>query len=336
MAKVTLQSIADRVGVSRMTVSNAFSRPDQLSAELRERILAAAAELGYAGPDRAARALARGRTGSVGLLIQGSLSEAFEDAVSAAFLASVSDELSARGMALTLLPAARDQQFVPARDVAVDGALVYICDPSAPDIGWLERRGIPVVVVDQSVSEGTASVNVDDRGGARLAAQHLVDLGHRRVGVITLGTDGDEPTYPARERMLGWRDALEPTGLEPTVATTPYSPPTAAYDVATSLLARTDRASAVLCFSDAFAIATIRAAESLGLRVPDDVSVVGFDDSVLAAACQPPLTTVRQEVADKGRAAVAAIAEVLSGRLPAPVLLPTSLVVRSSTAPPGP
>ncbi|GAA1151473.1 LacI family DNA-binding transcriptional regulator [Nocardioides aquiterrae] len=335
MAKVTLQSIADRVGVSRMTVSNAFSRPDQLSAELREKILAAADELGYVGPDPAARALARGRTGSVGLLINGSLSEAFEDAVSAAFLASVSDELAARGMALTLLPASSDRQFVPARDVAVDGVLVYICDPTAPDIAWLERRRMPMVVVDHNVREGIASVNVDDRGGACLAAQHLVELGHRRVGIVTLETDPEVLNYPARERMLGWHDALDAAGVEPTVVTTPYAPPGAAYDAALALLDRPERPTGVLCFSDAFALATVRAAESLGLRVPEDLSVVGFDDSVLAAAGRPPLTTVHQEVAAKGIAAVAAITAVLGGGSPAPVVLPTTLVVRESTAPPA-
>ena len=334
MAKVTLQSIADRVGVSRMTVSNAFSRPDQLSADLRAKILAAADELGYVGPDPAARALARGRTGSVGLLINGSLSEAFEDAVSAEFLASVADALAGQGRALTLLPSSSDQSFVPARDVAVDGALVYICDPTSPDIGWLERRNIPVVVVDHNVRDGVASVNVDDRGGARLAAQHLVELGHRRLGIVTLEVAADEANYPARERMLGWRDALDPAGIEPTVVATPYSPRDAAYDVARTLLDRPDRPTGVVCFSDAFAVATVRAAESLGLRVPDDVSIVGFDDSVIAAAGRPPLTTVHQEVGAKGRAAVAAIADVMGGRSPAAVVLPTTLVVRESTAPP--
>ena len=334
MAKVTLQSIADRVGVSRMTVSNAFSRPDQLSAELRERVLAAAAELGYVGPDPAARALARGRTGSVGLLINGSLSEAFEDAVSAAFLASVSDELAGRGMALTLLPASSDDRFVPARDVAVDGALVYICDPTSSDIDWLDRRGVPMVVVDHNVRDGVASVNVDDRGGARAAAQHLLDLGHRRVGIVTLETEPDALNHPARERMLGWHDALDPAGVSPTVVTTPYLPPGAAEDAARSLLDRDDRPTAVVCFSDAFAIGTIRAAESLGIRVPDDLSVVGFDDSVLAAASRPPLTTVHQEVGAKGRAAVAAIVGLMSSTPQEPVLLPTELVVRESTAPP--
>jgi DNA-binding LacI/PurR family transcriptional regulator len=140
MAKVTLQSIADRVGVSRMTVSNAFSRPDQLSADLREKILAAAAELGYVGPDPAARALARGRTGSVGLMLNERISEAFEDAVASKFLASVADALATHGLALTLLTRAEGTTFVPARDVAMDGVLVYICEPESRDLACRRSR----------------------------------------------------------------------------------------------------------------------------------------------------------------------------------------------------
>jgi DNA-binding LacI/PurR family transcriptional regulator len=135
--------------------------------------------------------------------------------------------------------------------------------------------------------------------------------------------------------MEGWVDAFGAAGLAPEVVATPYHPPRAAYDAALQLLDRPDRPTGVVCFSDAFALATIRAAESLGLRVPEDVSVVGFDDSVLAAASRPPLTTVHQEVPAKGRAAVEAIAELMDGRKPEPVMLPTTLVVRESTAPPA-
>ena len=156
MAKVTLQSIADRVGVSRMTVSNAFSRPDQLSSDLRERILEAADKLGYVGPDPAARALARGRTGSIGLLLTDELAEAFQDAVATEFMSAVATALTHEGMALTLLTSGdavgAPSGHVPARDVAMDGAIVYICDPASPDIAWLERRSVPVVSVDRDPS----------------------------------------------------------------------------------------------------------------------------------------------------------------------------------------
>jgi DNA-binding LacI/PurR family transcriptional regulator len=351
MAKVTLQSIADRVGVSRMTVSNAFSRPDQLSSELRERILAAADELGYVGPDPAARALARGRSGSIGLLLTDSLSEAFQDAVATEFLISVADALTREGLGVTLLTSGdatgAPSGYVPSRDVAMDGAIVYICDPASPDIAWLERRGLPMVAVDREPGPGVPSVNVDDRGGARAAAEHLVGLGHTGVGIITLrsGFDVDGvPTEnrPAQERMLGWRDALAEAGIEPVVRAAlfhPHREPSLSVEaMARDLLDRPDRPTAVLCFSDAFAIETIRVAESLGLRVPEDLSVVGFDDSPLASSSRPPLTTVHQEVASKGHEAVRALMGAMAKDRPAEparILLPTRLVVRESTAPPS-
>jgi DNA-binding LacI/PurR family transcriptional regulator len=337
MAKVTLQSIADRVGVSRMTVSNAFSRPDQLSADLRARILTAADELGYVGPDPAARALARGRTGAVGMVLNDRLSYLFEDAIAAEFFASVADTLADNGLALTLLTPSRDD-YVPSRDVAMDGALLYICEPDSVDLAWLDRRGLPQVAIDQHKRERVASVNVDDRGGARSAAQHLIDLGHTRIGILTLAGNagGLSPSFPADQRMLGWRDALDAAGIEPVVAMARYRPETAAEQTALTLLDRPDRPTAVVCFSDAFALGVIRAAESLGLSVPGDVSVVGFDDSSIAVVTRPPLTTVRQDVARKGQLAVATLlATMREQQPPDDVLLPTELVVRESTAPPA-
>ena len=349
MAKVTLQSIADRVGVSRMTVSNAFNKPDQLSAELREKVLAAAAELGYAGPDPAARALARGRVGSVGILMNGTISAAFEDAMSAAFLAAVADEAAARGLALTLLTAATDDEFIATRDVAMDGALVHVCgDPQMLDAAWLVRRGLPMVAIDRDVQEGVPSVNVDDRGGARLAAEHLVGLGHRRFGIINLQerphagrpvTDLSTMSidFPTTQRMLGWHDVLDPAGIVAEVVVSPHDSATAIDEATRVLLDRPDRPTALLCYSDAFAIGVIKTAESLGLRVPEDLSVVGFDDSPDAPSSRPPLTTIRQDFAAKGRTAVGMLVDVLAGKpLAEPtVVLPTVLVERASTAPPA-
>ncbi len=345
MAKVTLQSIADRVGVSRMTVSNAFSRPDQLSSDLRSRILEAADQLGYVGPDPAARALARGRTGSIGLLLTDELAEAFQDAVATEFMSAVATALTQEGMALTLLTSSdavgAPSGHVPSRDVAMDGAIVYICDPASPDIAWLERRGVPVVSVDRDPSPNAPSVNVDDRGGARAAAQHVVDLGHTRVGILTLDktfeVDGvPKANTPARDRMLGWNDALEAAGIEPVVRSPRYRSWLSVDEDARGLLDRPDRPTAILCFSDLIAVQTIQVAASLGLRVPQDLSVVGFDDSRRATESRPQLTTVHQDVASKGQEAVRALMAVMGDNPPQAerILLPTSLVVRDSTAPP--
>ena len=338
MGKVTLQSIADRLGVSRMTVSNAFSRPDQLSADLRTRILAAADELGYVGPDPAARALARGRVGSVGLLLNGALSEAFEDQVSAEFVASVADELARRGLAMTVLTPPKDDGFVPARDVAIDGALVYTCEPKSAGVEWLGRRSFPVVAVDQDLGRTVPGVRVDDRDGAREGAQHLLDLGHRRIGILALGSTNDKgrlvdsQSYPARMRLSGWRAALKKAGVEPVVVRAPFEPRGAALTAARDLLEH-HSITGVLCFSDVFAQAVVRAADELGKRVPEDISVVGYDDSPLSSTHRPPLTTVRQDISAKGRMAAGMLADLLDGRAATSQLLPVTLVVRESTAP---
>ena len=337
MGKVTLQSVADRVGVSRMTVSNAFSRPDQLSAELRARILETAAELGYVGPDPAARALARGRVGSVGMLLNGALSEAFEDEVSAEFVASVADELARRGLALTVLTPPQGEAFVPARDVAIDGALVYTCEPRSAGVEWLSRRSLPVVAVDQDLGASVPGVRVGDRDGGRQGARHLLELGHRRIGILALGLDdGRAPevsdSYPSRERMAGWREVLDEAGIDPVVMLAPYQPRDVAQGVARRLLEATD-VTAVLCFSDVFAQSVVLAAEELGRSVPGDLSVVGYDDAPFSATTRPPLTTVRQDVSAKGHLAAGMLVDLLDGKAAESRLLPTELVVRHSTGP---
>lgn len=350
MARVTLQTIADRVGVSRMTVSNAFSRPDQLSAELRGRILAAAEELGYAGPDPAARALARGTTGAVGVLLTDSVRDAFTDEVATTFLGAIAEELAPTGLALTLLSASGHDDMIPARDVPMDGALVYSCSTESTAVDWLKRRKLPLVFVDQAPAAGIASINIDDRTGARAAAQHLVDLGHRRIDIVTVSHSGPsgivaDPVgstdgYVLKQRILGWLDALETAGIRPTVFQEPSNEATGA-EAARALLGREDRPTAILCFSDVLAYGVVQTAQDLGLRVPQDLSVVGFDDNPLAKRMRPALTTVRQDVAAKGRAATAALtAAIERGRTGATagvrhVLLPTELVVRDSTSRPA-
>ncbi|GHJ18112.1 transcriptional regulator [Micromonospora sp. AKA38] len=349
--RVTLQTIADRVGVSRMTVSNAFSKPDQLSAALRERILTAAQEVGYVGPDPAARALAKGTTGAVGIVLTSSLRFAFTDLVATSFLGAVAEELGPTGLSLTLLTSSDDGAIIPARDVAIDGALVYSCDPTSTAVQFLTRRKLPLVYVDQVPADGIPAVNVDDRAGARAAAQHLIDLGHRRIGLLLSGLHGTHGVVTAADltveghastqRLLGWRDALDAAGIDPVMARQSGADLEQAKAGARLLLDRPDRPTALLCFSDAVAYGALRCAEDLGIDVPGQLSVVGFDDNPLAVQIRPTLTTVRQDVRAKGRLAAAALSRAIQDRLAGrPItaehtLLPTELVVRDSTAPPA-
>jgi DNA-binding LacI/PurR family transcriptional regulator len=351
MGRVTLQTIADQVGVSRMTVSNAFSRPNQLSATLRDRILEVADELGYTGPDPTARALASGSAGTIGLLLSDTLSYALTDEVAMAFLAGIAEELAPTGLALTLLSDATADGVVPARDVAIDGALVYSCDPDSTAVSWLIRRRLPMVLVDQAPAPGLPSINIDDRLGARAAAQHIVDLGHREVAIVTSGFGGEYGVLARpleavlgnteKQRVLGWLDALVPAGIAPTVVRLPHSDPDdTGYTAAQTILGLDSTPTAILCFSDAIARGVIRAIQDADLQVPNDISVVGFDDNPVARRMRPALTTVRQDVDAKGRAAVSALILAMKraktnqtsrGRH---LVLPTELVVRESTAPP--
>lgn len=352
MARVTLQTIADRIGVSRMTVSNAFSQPDQLSAELRDRILATAEELGYVGPDPAGRALARGTSGAVGVLLTETLSEAFTDEVATAFLGAIADELAPTGLAIALLTASDRDDVVPARDLALDGAVLYSCLPESAARTWLLRRRLPLVTVDQDSIAGVPSVNVDDRAGARAAAEHVLALGHRRIGLLMRSLDGSigllaDPVaaaqgHPQRQRLLGWLDALGHAGVEPVAAATPNNSAEACRIAARALLTIPERPTAVLSYSDVSAFGVLAAARELGLDVPKDVSVVGFDDSPGASFSMPPLTSVRQDVPAKGRAAAKALTAAIArsrtsagGSRMRRVVLPTELVVRQSTGPVG-
>jgi DNA-binding LacI/PurR family transcriptional regulator len=348
---VTLQTIADHVGVSRMTVSNAFSRPNQLSAQLRDRILAVADELGYVGPDPTGRALASGTAGSVGLVMSDTLRYALTDEFAVAFLAAIAEELTPTGLALTLLTTAEKDGFIPARDVALDGALLYSCELKSPALDWLTRRRLPLVFVDQAPASGIASVNVADRAGAAAAARHILELGHRKIAIVTCGVAGDygvfaDPpgrnvAHTERERLLGWLEPMKEARVTPAVARLGHEDPyEMGLEAAATLLAQTPRPTAILCFSDAIARGVLAGIEQAGLSVPKDVSIVGFDDSPLAARSRPALTTVHQDVNAKGRAAASALlaaierAKTGNGGRVRHLVLPTELIVRASTAAP--
>ena len=353
MGRVTLQTVADKVGVSRMTVSNAFSRPDQLSADLRDRILAAADDLGYVGPDPAARALAKGTTGAVGIVLTSIVGSAFSDEVATEFLGAISRELAPTGLSLTLLSSDETAGRIPARDVPMDGALVYHCDPRSPALGWLERRKLPAGLRRPGPGAGRA---VGERGRPwRCPTRRPAPRSTSATGTsVSSSRPSSAPTAcgnPAgRSRRRMPRSSGSAAGatrwpmpdIEPVLVAVPHSAGEEGYQAFGQLLEADPRITGVLCFSDTLAHGVMLAAQDRGLQLPADLSVVGFDDNPLAARLRPALTTVRQDVAAKGRAAaaelIAAIGAVGAAQPPgaevAHVLLPVELVVRESTAPP--
>jgi DNA-binding LacI/PurR family transcriptional regulator len=353
--RATAKEVAAEVGVSPATVSNAYNRPDQLSPELRARIFAAAKELGYAGPDPVARGLRRRRTGVMGVLYPDTLSYAFADPVSVMFLEGVSEAAEEARLGLLLVPGSPREARGPVAvgEAAVDGFVVYCLAEDDPLVDAALERRLPVVLVEHPPREGAPSVATDDLVGARAAAEHLLELGHRRFGVVSLELAPDvsgglaglarqrAATYrPSQLRLEGYRAALEGAGLsweDVPVYEAAESVPAQGKLAAEVLLARDPRPTAILAQSDQVALGVLEAARKMGLSVPGDLSVVGFDDVPEASIAEPPLTTVYQPHVEKGLlAGRMLIAQLREEEPPGTALLPTRLVVRGSTASPNP
>jgi DNA-binding LacI/PurR family transcriptional regulator len=336
----TLATIAAELGVSRMTVSNAFNRPDQLSPELRERVLAKAAELGYAGPDPGARALSRGRTGSVGVILDAPLTVAFSDPAAVQVMHGVATVCEERELGMTLVPRILGHDADLVRTALVDGFVVYCMGDDDPRLHAINERRLPYVLIDHASGDAALTVGIDDRGAARATMEHLISLGHRRFGAV-LGWDVPVPTaqealagmayHVARERLGGWQDAIEAAGLD--WASVPLSSANGfghetGRAAGGKLLDRAERPTAIVCMSDVLALGVIDAAAERGVSVPRELSVTGFDDVPEAVAAG--LTTVRQPHQDKGAEATRLL---LGGSPKGSVLLPTELVPRQTTAP---
>jgi len=352
-ARVTLQTIADAVGVSRATVSNAYNRPDQLSQSLRQRILDTATELGYSGPDAAARMLRTGRTRSIGLLFTEDLRFVFTDPDTMLFMRGVAETSALAGSGLTLLPVppGLDVGESAVGSVAADGHLIFSVDRAHPAVDTLVGAGRPIVTIDEpDLGDHTSFVGIDDAAGAELAARHLLDLGHRRFGILLGRLGGAVRSGPvdatreedisirvARRRIAGYRAAIEAAGLDPAAVVVWESgsnDPDSGRRATDDLVGAHPGLTALLCFSDQLAIGATQSLLRLGRRVPDDVSIVGFDDVPRASTWDPPLTTVRQPLVDKGRAAADLLLELIEHQPARRIELPIELVVRSSTAPP--
>jgi DNA-binding LacI/PurR family transcriptional regulator len=348
--RVTLATIAAELGVSRMTVSNAYNHPERLTPALRRKVMATARRLGYAGPDPLAATLSRGRVGALGLLNDDPLHYAFFDPAAVLVFEGIASACEEERVGLVLVPtrfgAPIETDLV--RVALVDGFVAFcdVADDSRLDV--VDERGLPLVIVDGPPRPGAAQVGIDDRAGARAAAEHLLELGHRRISIATLPLWPDGYEGPAdasrqdgarfhscRERLRGYRDAFEAAGVPWDSVTVEERIPhgrDAGRRAADALLDRAQRPTALIAMSDEIAIGALQAAESRGIAVPRELSIVGFDGTPAAADAHPPLTTIAQPHHDKGAAAARLLLHPEDE--PSAVVLPTELLVRASTAPP--
>lgn len=345
----TLDTVARALGVSRMTVSNAYNKPDQLSARTREAVLATARTLGYGGPSATGRSLRRGTSGTVGVLLTESLPYAFADPGTIAFLHGLTTELAGAHRGLQLIPSDGDGDSTLAlvRGAIVDAFVVSGLDEADPVVSALRERRVPLVTAGSPRLPGVPFVSVANAQAARGAAEALIALGHTRIATISyraqLRAAGDGELVAVHQcfhdRLLGYRHAFAAAGLPdgaPWTRAASTNSRAGGREAALQLLSlpAATRPTALLAMTDVLALGAIDAAHELGFTVPDDVSVVGFDDIEEARRSTPPLTTVRQGLFEQGRHAAALALAMVAGGVTPDEAFPTELVVRGSTAPP--
>ena len=341
----TIADVARKAGVSRTAVSFAFNKQEQLSAETLQRILGVAHDLGYY-PNPAARSLNTGRTGIVGLLIPQRTALVCSNPFILEFLRGMGQVSDRHGLSILLVSPVRGSLTHAMNNVPVDGFIALGLGAHQREVGLLCRRRVPFVVVDAQAPEGISSITVDDMGGAAAIAGHVLDAGHRDVLVIAMRPPKGDDDLPAtsdtaydtsHRRLCGYRHAFEARGLTLPPERVIYADAT--LDGGASALRAAwqggHRPTAVLAMSDVAAFGAIAAARQQGLRVPDDLSVAGFDDVFEAVHSTPALTTVHQPIAEKGKQAAQLLVERLAGKVePAHRVLRTMLMARDTVAPP--
>jgi LacI family transcriptional regulator len=335
MARVTIREIADLAGVSIATVSRVMNGHSDVSEETRDLVMRVVRENGYA-TNRSARGLSAGRTGLVGVLVPLVYPVYFS-----AILSGAAEALYEQELRLVLSPTQHEHD----REVSLldrlmhgmtDGALIVLPEESSEELARLLDQGYRFVVVDPRLplDERVPSVSAAHASGADQAMSHLLGLGHRRIAAIT----GPRGWVATEDRRRGYHAALAAQGIlpEPALEVEADFEIGPGRDAAGHLLDMRDPPTAIFAFNDNLAIGVLQAARDRGLRVPGDLSVVGFDDVEPATIVTPTLTTVRQPLAEMGRTAVNLLMRLLERQRfeTMRVELATRLVVRESTGPP--
>ncbi|MFW3459826.1 LacI family DNA-binding transcriptional regulator [Streptomyces microflavus] len=331
----TLEEVAARAGVGRGTASRVINGSPRVSEATREAVQAAVAELGYV-PNRAARALAGNRTDAIALVVPEPETRFFAEPYFSAIVRGVGAALADTEMQLLLTLAGNDRerrrlaQYLTAH--RVDGVLLVAVHADDPLPELLEQLGMPCVISGaRHANEPLASVDSDNFDGARAAVEHLITRGRRSVATIT----GRLEVYGAQRRLDGYRAALAAAGLPPDerlIAPADFTEEGGARAMR-ELLARRPHLDAVFAASDVMAAGARQVLREADRRIPDDVALIGFGDSVVARHMHPALTSVRQPIEEMGRRMAQLLLEEIAGRTGErpTVVLPTELVVRDSS-----
>ena len=339
-----IADVAREAGVSKTAVSFAFNNPERLAAGTAVRIRAVAESLGYR-PNPVARLLTQPRTLTLGILTPQALAVTFSNPFFAEFSEGVAQTAERLGYALHFISPLHGSLALAIGRATVDGVVAIGLSAGHPEIGQIQTAGVPMVLVDTDDVPGHSSVVVDDEDGARSAAEHLLVLGHRDVVILAVeGPEGsahtgqaDEPGVTAR-RLRGYHAGFDAASvaLPATRIVAGRASIEGGADAFRRAWAAGHRPTGLLAMSDAMAIGAMSAARDLGVLVPRDLSIVGFDDVDVAAHVEPPLTTVHQPIREKGAEAARLLLANIEHRDPPTERrrLPTRLIVRGSTGPP--
>ncbi len=333
--RITIADVARAAGVSKSAVSFALNERPGVAAMTRVRILQTASDLGWA-PDQRARSLSTSRALAFGLVIARPPQILAEDAFFPAFIAGVEAELSGSGYALVLQVVAKDQELDGyrrlVRDGRVDGVLLTDLRTRDSRIPLLHSLSMPAVTLNRTHSASPfPAIMLDDRPAIAAAVRHLIDLGHRHIAHVA----GAQSYVHGVARRTAWAETMTAAGLSTDLLVRGDFSVGSGATATRKLLDLATPPTAIVYASDLMAIAGLAAARERGLDVPGDLSVVGFDDTPLAAHVHPTLTTARADVFGWGRAATKALTALASGLAQPDVDCPVAeLILRNSTGPP--
>lgn len=339
MAKVTIKDIAARAGVSKTTVSFALNYPDRISKETYTAIMAIVEELGYV-PNPFARSLTTKRLGAIGLLLPQKIGEIFANPHMAQVLSGIGEACEQKEYSLAILPLVRGKIIEAARKSYVDGLITIGVGPDHEVVDLLKKNRIPFVTIDGEESSSTINIGIDHRAAAQQIMEHVLSLGVRRIAILSLEPESkpSEPGHSSivvQQRLEGFQRALEGSGLslrDPRVSIQSCRGSSeAGYQRAKSLLSGAQMPLAVVAMSDIAAIGALVAAKELGLRIPEEIAVAGFDDIPEAALVTPSLTTVHQPGREKGMEAASMVVKMLESGGGSHIRLPHNLIIREST-----
>jgi LacI family transcriptional regulator len=330
----TLKDIAQKANVSRMTVSRVFSNPESVSKSTRAKIEKIAEKLGY-HPNLVARSLSSSRSMTIGIFMP-KIKNAFLDVYITQILSGITDVTQELNYRIMIFPfdyesAPKDIYVSIAKSNLVDGIILLKTRKDDIGINKLAETDFPFILVNNKKKNGIINyVDSQNTKGARLAIDYLYKMGHRKIGFVT----GEMKETNAIDRLLGYKKALKEYGLRLNsnwIINGAFSS-IVAYEATKKLLNQKDIPTAIFCSDDYMAIGVMNRIKELGLSVPKEISIIGFDDIELASYIKPPLTTIRQPIYEIGKKSAEILLDLIEGRKKAPIreLVDVELIVRES------